>query len=215
MKSFDSNFRPSLEDCFCFDMVRICFYEMKDLQVKIWKIEFYICFYIIKGDLPSSSLFDPQSQVNVHGFCICLVFQTALSLSRYEKEIMAMLARLCVLERPALSCFRSFIFILCTVLGCHALPRSHTTGTSDPAATSTTPGSSVTINYDPSDGRILGSTLSSCKFNSSASEKCDVHVRHAARWTVNWLVQDSQTKVVYGLVVWACEFADKQTQSLV
>ena len=152
---------------------------------------------------------------DAHG--ICLVLQTAPSLS-LGAESMALLARLCVYERPALSCLSGFIFIFCTVLGCHALPRLHTARTPAPAPAPTTPGASVNINYDPSDGRILGSTLSPSNLYSSASYKCDVACKACGTTVkiapVKLLVLGSQTNVVCGLLERASEFSDKQTQSL-
>jgi hypothetical protein len=47
---------------------------MKDLQV-IVKIQFYICFCIIEGDVTSSLLFDPWSQVMCMGFASVISYK--------------------------------------------------------------------------------------------------------------------------------------------
>jgi hypothetical protein len=84
---------------------------------------------------------------------------------------MALLARVCGYERPALSWLSGVLLILCTVLGCHALPRLHTARPPAPAPAPTTPGAPVmTISTDPSDGRIYTRLHPvAFKFYSSAS----------------------------------------------
>lgn len=178
LRYFDSNFHPSFGDYF-YTIWIDCIYGMEDLQVILKNSSLYLLLHHKRG---SYILVVVSSLVSSDAHGICLVLQTAPSLSLSVPESMALLARLCVYERPALSRLSGVVFIFCTVLGCHAHTRLHTART--PAPAPTTPGASVTINYDPSDGRILGSTLLSCKFNSSASEseKCDVHVRRAARY---------------------------------
>jgi hypothetical protein len=103
------------------------------------------------SDIPKSSCLDFSVLL-----CICLVFRSncRACLSHLISEVqesMALLARVCRYERPALSCLSGVLLILCTVLGCHALPPAPAPA---PAPAPTTPGAPATISTDPSDGRI-------------------------------------------------------------